>query len=153
MKLFIVRHGEAESRAPSDSLRPLTARGKRTVSELWSQLQGEGIMPTMLVVSPYVRAQQTADVIAGYYPGIGRQTCDCITPDDDPAAVMAWLASQPVEEGWVLVSHMPLVAVLAGLLTEGPRARVPFATGSVACLDLDVVAPGGGRLIWQRHTT
>ena len=153
MKLYIVRHGEAESRAPSDSLRPLTARGRRTVSELWCQLEKEGVRPTMLVVSPYVRAQQTADAIARYYPDISRQTCDGITPDDDPAQVVAWLAGQPRTDGWVLVSHMPLVAVLTGLLTEGGQARVPFATGSVACLDMEVLAPAGGRLVWQRHTT
>ena len=91
MRLYIVRHGEAQPRAATDAARPLTERGRQSVSTLWQALSSEGLTPVMLAVSPYVRAQQTADIIAGYYPGIGRQTCDCITPDDDPARVLAWL--------------------------------------------------------------
>lgn len=153
MILYVVRHGEAETRAASDELRELTARGRQSVSELWCQLEAEGVRPAMLAVSPYVRAQQTADEIESYYPSIARQTCGCITPDDDPRRVLAWLSEQPVTDGWVLVSHMPLVAVLTGMLTGADYGRVPFGTGTVACLDMEVLAPEGGRLIWQRHAT
>ena len=151
MRLYIARHGEAQPRAATDALRPLTDRGRQALSALWQDLSAEGIAPVMLAVSPYVRAQQTADIIGGYYPGIGRQTCDCITPDDDPARVLAWLQQQQLSDGWVLVSHMPLVAALSGMLTGNDR--LPFGVGSVACIDLDVVARDGGRLIWQRHAT
>lgn len=152
MKLFIVRHGEAESQAPSDAERQLTARGVAALEGLWEGLAGQ-VKPTMLLVSPYVRAQQTADVIARYYPGVKRQTLDCITPDDDPRRVLAWLGQQADPDGWMLVSHMPLVALLTGLLTEADGSRVPFATGTVACLEMEVMAAGGGRLIWQEHAT
>lgn len=151
MRLYIARHGEAQSSAPSDEQRCLTERGSEDVAALWQQLHAEGVTPTRLIVSPYVRAQQTAEQIAACYPGIGTQDCGLITPDDSPSAVVDWLASQQEAlDGWVLVSHMPLVAALTGLLTEGVGARAPFAVGTVACIDLEVPCAGGGRLLWQR---
>lgn len=151
MKLYIVRHGEAEPTASSDAERELTERGRIAVAALWQRLAEEGVQPLSIVSSPYRRAQQTAALIAGCYPGVPTQNCDLITPDESPREVIEWLAQQGSLDGWVLVSHMPLVAALTGLLTEGLASRVPFAVGTVAYIDLDVPTMAGGRLIWQRN--
>jgi len=151
VRLYIARHGEAHASAPSDELRCLTGRGEREVAALWQQLSAEGIDISKVVASPYVRAQQTAAQIAHCYPGASEQTCSLITPEDSPESVIEWLASrQSSLDGWVLVSHMPLVAALTGLLTEGIGSRAAFAVGTVACIDLEVPCVGGGRLLWQR---
>ena len=150
MRLYVVRHGEAEAKAASDAERPLTARGRQEVDRLWKALRGEGIQVRHLVSSPYLRARQTADQIAGHFPGVARSECPCITPDDSVSGVLDWLAAAAPGEGWVLVSHMPLVAILTGFLTEGAGARIPFGVGTVACIDLEVLAQGGGRLLWLR---
>ncbi|MBQ0753018.1 MAG: phosphohistidine phosphatase SixA [Gammaproteobacteria bacterium] len=151
MRLYIVRHGEAHASAPSDELRCLTERGEREVAVLWRQLKAEGIEISEVVASPYVRAQQTAAQIAECYPNVSQHTCSLITPDDSPENVIEWLASRKGSlDGWVLVSHMPLVAALTGLITEGIGSRAAFAVGTVACIDLEVPCVGGGRLLWQR---
>ena len=151
MRLYIVRHGEAEARAETDAQRPLTPRGRRQVDALWGELYRDGVRVERLVCSPYLRALQTAELIAGHYDGISPGILQLITPDDRPHAVIDWLAQQERLDGLVLVSHMPLVAALSGMLTGDDR--LPFGVGSVACIDLDVVARDGGRLIWQRHAT
>lgn len=151
MRLYIVRHGEAQASAPLDELRCLTDRGVREVAALWQQLKVEGVEISEVVASPYVRAQQTAVQIAECYPNVSQQTCSLITPDDAPESVIEWLASYESSlDGWALVSHMPLVAALTGLLTEGVGSRAAFAVGTVACIDLEVPCVGGGRLLWQR---
>ncbi len=151
MQLFIVRHGEAEARAETDAQRPLSVRGRKQVDALWRQLQGEGVRVQRIMASPYLRAQQTAALIARHYPEVTPGTLQLITPDDRPQGVLAWLAQQDSLEGLVLVSHMPLVALLSGLLTEGEGARVAFGVGDVACFDLEYPASASARLIWQRH--
>ncbi|MDF1781321.1 MAG: phosphohistidine phosphatase SixA [Alcanivoracaceae bacterium] len=150
MRLYIVRHGEAEAKAPTDAERNLTVRGGADVTALWAQLKAEGIKPSRIVSSPFNRAKQTAGFIAAQYPGIVVAQKGLITPDDSPEAVIEWLASCSNIEGLALVSHMPLVAALTGLLTEGVSTRTPFAVGTVACLDMELMAPASGRLLWLR---
>jgi len=153
MRLYVVRHGEAEARAETDAQRPLTARGRRQVDALWGELCRDGVRVERLVCSPYLRALQTAELIAGHYDGISPGILQLITPDDRPSAVIDWLAQQERLDGLVLVSHMPLVALLSGLLIEGEGARLPFGVGDVACFDLEYPAKASARLIWQRHPT
>jgi phosphohistidine phosphatase len=150
MRLYLVRHGEAEPHAASDAQRPLTRHGRAGVARLWESLSQAGHQPSVLVSSPYVRAVQTADEIARYYPGIERREEALIVPDSPPQAVLDWLAAAGLPDGAALVSHMPLVALLTGLLVDGAGARVPFSVGTVACLDVDVVAERGARLLWTK---
>lgn len=153
MRLYIVRHGEAEPRAESDALRALTPRGRTEVDNLWRALKSEGIAPRRVLASPFVRAQQTAAIIAAHYAELVPATLDLLTPDDRPQAVLNWLAQQDTLDGLMLVSHMPLVGLLSGLLSEGEGGRVPFGVGTVACFDLETPAAASARLLWQRHPT
>ena len=153
MRLYISRHGEAVGTAATDAERALTERGREALVDHWQRLKASGVRVSGLLVSPYLRAQQTADCIAKVYDGLKRQECAELVPEASPHRLLEWLLLNPVGEETVLVSHMPLVATLTGLLTEGVGSRVPYGTGSVACLDIDVIAPSGGRLIWQKHTS
>jgi phosphohistidine phosphatase len=148
MRLYIVRHGEAERQVTTDEARALTLRGSEDVAQLWEVLAQRGITPSRLISSPYVRARQTADIIAARFPQLVRTELGSITPDGEPTEVIEELARQGAGDGWTLVSHMPFVDLLCGLLTDGQRC--PFPVGSVACVDLEVLTPGGGRLLWLR---
>ena len=147
MKLFISRHGEAVGTAPTDALRPLTERGHEALLAHWQQLKEDGVCVSGLLVSPFVRAQQTADCIDQVFDGLQRTDCDLLVPEASPQAMLDWLMANPVAENTVLVSHMPLVAQLTGLWT-GSASRMAFAVGTVACLDVDVAAASGARLMW-----
>jgi len=150
VKLYVVRHGEAEPTAPTDAQRPLTRHGRAAVSRLWASLRDAGHEPSILISSPYIRAVQTADEIARYYPGIDRREEALIVPEAAPGAVLEWLARASLPDRATLVSHMPLVALLTGLLVDGAGARVPFTVGTVACLEVEVMAEQGARLLWTR---
>ncbi len=150
MRIYITRHGRAVSLAPTDEARPLTSGGREEVRRLWAMLRDEGIRPSRLVTSPYQRARETASELAGVYGRLPVSESTLLVPEGDPALVLDWLVREKDPQGMVLVGHMPLAGLLTGLLSEGPGTRVPFETGAVAALDMDVAAAGGARLLWLR---
>lgn len=148
--MLIMRHGEAGPGYP-DHARRLTPRGERETEKMARWLAervaaGELSMPT-LYASPYARAQQTALALCDAL-GTPLETLDFITPEDSPSAVSDWLLEQP--EGTtpiMLVSHMPLVGDLAGLLVEGsPAQGIGFPTAAIAEFEAEVWAAGCAQL-------
>ncbi|WP_111656826.1 phosphohistidine phosphatase SixA [Isoalcanivorax indicus] len=150
MRLYVVRHGEAEAQRTTDEARALTDAGRRGVQRLWQNLLAEGVRPATLISSPYVRARQTADEIAAQCGLAVDDTCDLLVPDGHPQRVFDWLLARDDSGPLVLVSHMPLVAHLVGQLSEGPGARLPMGVGAVAALEVEVPAVAGARLLWLR---
>ncbi|MBD1552007.1 phosphohistidine phosphatase SixA [Pseudomonas typographi] len=134
MRLWIMRHGEAQAHAPSDALRPLSARGKAQALESAAQLRGVPLAG--ILASPYTRAQQTALLVQQALGGaLPLHTVPWLTPDTDPGATLCGLEGQALGE-WLLVSHQPLVGCLLGLLERGePVALHPMNTASLAELD------------------
>lgn len=149
MRLYIVRHGEAEHQAATDAERALTERGASEVRALWTRLYASQPQPPRVVTSPLRRAWQTASMVAGIWqdrPPVDVQ--DLLVPETPVEQTLDWLMRESDPDGWVLVSHMPLVALLTGRLIDGAGPSYPFGLGSVACLELEVVAPAGARLLW-----
>lgn len=147
--ILIMRHGEAEPGYP-DATRRLTLRGKQeadTMARWLAERVATGELPLpALYASPYVRAQQTAQALCEAL-GTRLETLDFITPDDFPSAVSDWLLEQPEGAPIMLVSHMPLVGDLAGLLVEGATAQgLGFPTAAIAELEADVWAAGCAQL-------
>lgn len=95
MKLYLSRHGQAVSRAPTDAQRPLTETGRAALLAHWQGMRDSGIAVSALVASPFVRAQQTADCIDQVYGGLPRQTCEQLVPDANPQALFDWLLANP----------------------------------------------------------
>lgn len=146
--LLIMRHGEAGAGSP-DASRELTARGLAEAARMGTWLAGRedlDLARLRLAASPYRRAQQTAERV-GEALGVPVETLPCITPDDPPQAVVDWLLEQDDDRPLLLVSHMPLVGALTGLLVEGRGDRgLGFPTAAVAELDAEVRAAGCARL-------
>ncbi|TLF47810.1 phosphohistidine phosphatase SixA [Halomonas urmiana] len=147
-RLLIMRHGEAAPGAP-DAERALTARGEREAERMGRWLASRTDLDATrlrLVASPYRRARQTAAWIAAPL-GLEVETLALITPDAPPGTVIDWLLDEPGDRPLLLVSHMPLVAALTGLLVEGRAECGPgFVTAAVAELEAEVRAAGCARL-------
>lgn len=155
MKLWIVRHGEAEAHAASDSARALTAHGQQQAAAVGDFLQAAPTIDQVLV-SPYRRAQQTcAAILASSGLTVEAQTVTWLTPDGSVAEVIRQLeALQGESQVWevMLVSHQPLVSQLISWLVEGHgQGRYPMAPASVTCIEGDFVAPGLMRVQQVRH--
>src|SRR5699024_10691941 len=112
--IYVSRHGEAEPYAATDAQHPLTAHGCEAVRALWQGMLEEGVRPARIISSPYLRAQQTAAIIAEVMGGLIVETEPLITPDSRVSDVFQWLAKQYTLEGVLFVSHMPLVGQWVG---------------------------------------
>ena len=145
-RLYIMRHGEAALGYP-DPERQLTARGHAEAEQTAEWLGGQVGRDVRLYVSPYVRARQTAEPVAATL-GCAPKVLPFLTPDDSPQAVCDWLLAEEESSDIVLVSHMPLVGTLTGLLVEGHPEHGPgFPTAAVAELESDVWAAGCASLL------
>lgn len=151
MKVWILRHGEAQARARTDAERELTGRGREEVLGSVAQLLGKPLR--WIIASPYVRAQQTAELARqalGFADAV--VTVPWLTPDSDPREVLDNLdlyASDDV----LLVSHQPLVGTLIGLAVHGNLQQAqPMHTASLAELEADFPLAGAMELIAVHHS-
>lgn len=146
MRVWILRHGQAEPSAINDAERRLTDAGRAEVADMAEQLAGHAL--EAIIASPYRRAQQTAELMREQL-GFRRSiiTVEWLTPDSDPFAVLDELADR-VEGEVLLVSHQPLVGQLLSLLVDGHRQRhYPMPTAALACLEMPLPAVGVAGLI------
>ncbi|MCO7634885.1 phosphohistidine phosphatase SixA [Pseudomonas guariconensis] len=136
MKVWVLRHGEAEPRANSDAERRLTAHGREQVLRSAARLLGQPLQA--ILASPYVRAQQTAALVRealGFAEPV--RTVPWLTSDHDAGQVIGELERLGLEQV-LLVSHQPLVGTLVGLLEHGHGQQpAPMSTASLAELEGD----------------
>jgi phosphohistidine phosphatase len=150
MTLWILRHGEAQNRARTDAERELTDNGREEVLSSAAHLLGRPLR--WIIASPYVRAQQTAELVRqalGFSDSI--VTVPWLTPDSDPRNVLDNLDLYAGDEV-LLVSHQPLVGTLIGLAVHG-NLQQPHAmqTASLAELQGDFPLAGAMDLISVNH--
>ena len=142
MKLWVLRHGEAEPHGTrADSERELTAHGREEVLRTAAELIGQPI--TAIYASPYRRAQQTAQLVRealGFAPEI--RTVEWLTPDYSPQVVSEQLVS--VDRA-LLVSHNPLVGNLLGYLQHG-HVQDPEKVGTAGLAELEGDLPLAGAM-------
>ena len=116
-----MRHGEAEHFADSDAERALTKRGKMASLAVAQAANEQGISQfDKVLVSPYLRAQETWLEISQAFSGKKVETCDDITPygmSDDVFDLTLAMAEVEKLETILFVSHLPL----AGYLTARPK--------------------------------
>lgn len=132
MKVWILRHGEAQPHARRDAERELTAPGREQVLHSAARLIGQPL--DSILVSPYVRAQQTAESVCkvlGFTPEL--VTVPWLTPESDPRHALSQL---PDGGNVLLVTHQPFVGDLISLLLHGHmRQPQPMQTASLAELE------------------
>ncbi|EBS4627449.1 phosphohistidine phosphatase SixA [Salmonella enterica subsp. enterica serovar Weltevreden] len=149
MQVFIMRHGDAALDAASDSVRPLTPCGCDESRLMANWLKGQKVDIERVLVSPFLRAEQTLDVV-GDCMNLPAQVdvLPELTPCGDVGLVSAYLQALVNEEiGSVLViSHLPLVGYLVSELCPGETPPM-FTTSAIANVTLDV--SGKGTFNWQ----
>lgn len=152
IKLYLMRHGDAVMHASSDAARSLSSIGKAQVARAADHLRASA--PDVFWASPYLRAQETAQIIkqeAGIDTGIVTQSG--ITPDDNPRQVVSMLTHLEAQERILMISHNPLVTALVNLLVEGQfHGPHGMATASIALIEFEVIETGLGELQWIKHT-
>lgn len=145
MKLMIMRHGHAEPfvNGYQDETRALTEYGVSSVKISAQRLVGQE--PELVLVSPLLRTQQTADLVVNELSARPeRQSAEWLRSEASVADAISEL-SRLETDSVLLVSHMPFVSMLLEYLT-GERAG--FEPADVVRVDMEYVSRGQGELTW-----
>ena len=156
MKLLVVRHAIAEDQeefkgtGESDDLRPLTPEGRRKMKDVARGLRQ--VVPTidLLATSPLVRADQTAQIVAGAYKGIKSMTVRHLRPEGSIQSVLKWLGKRKGDSVVAVVGHEPQLGVLVSwLLTGLQKSFVEMKKGGACLIEMDEsMRPGRAKLLW-----
>ena len=142
MKVFIMRHGEAEVVASSDETRRLTDYGrKQSISQgqwLKTHLNSTALSIQKVIVSPYVRAQETFELVNSAIDNILNdvETWSGTTPYGNATLVADYLSVLQEQgiESVLLVSHLPLVGSIVSEL-YGKRNPISFYPSTIVQID------------------
>ena len=125
MNLYILRHGIAVEPGTrgyeTDADRPLTPEGER---KLWQIAEAMGALELsfdLILSSPYLRARQTAEIVAEALKARKRlELSDSLTPDGSTKKLVDLLNRlQPPPDDVLLVGHEPYLSGLISLLLAG----------------------------------
>lgn len=156
MTIFILRHGQAEAQITTDDARQLTDKGRSDTARVVRARVADMASLTQIWASPLVRAQQTAEIAASYFPQLRIQTNKLLIPEANPQALMDWLDEinsqlTNTNQSVLLVSHQPLVGSLVNMLCSKPDDYYPMGTSSLAAIRAQVIAVDMGDLLWLDH--
>jgi len=142
MKLYLVRHAIAEDRSSDyedDSLRPLTEKGRDKMRRIAGALKSLGVEPDLIVSSPYIRASQTASLLAKelkYKEEIAYS--DSLMPMGKSDDMIGEINDKYSVDELMLVGHEPNLSTLASVLLAGnPDISINLKKGGVCCLLVD----------------
>lgn len=150
-RLYVLRHGEAQPYGyeVADEMRQLTDFGRQEVVATASNFERKGLSIDAVFVSPYLRAQQTADVFCAQL-GLHcyRASSDLITPYGQVMQVADWLQQQDFES-ILLVTHQPFAYELVSYLADAPLPHdFAMMTATLACLEGDDWLMACGQYQW-----
>lgn len=152
MILLIMRHGQAIEYREPDHTRALTEYGVKQCEEAGRWLANrlpELAVPCDLrvnaidlaIVSPYLRTQQTCRAVARGIKIKQQVTFDAVTPMGSAAQsadlIHGYATDLPAPNTILVVTHMPLVSLLADKICAGFNAKI-FDTADTLVVDYDI---------------
>lgn len=143
--IILFRHGKAHSIKDykHDSDRELTEKGKESLSNSSKTLTKlfNSFESIEFVSSPYVRAKQTAQILAKFVNQEIKHSFSSIANGDYERFVKDIHTIQ--SEALVVVGHQPYLSEFAYQIAN---ASIPFEQASCACIEL---SSKGNKLVWM----
>ncbi|MEQ8952504.1 MAG: phosphohistidine phosphatase SixA [Gammaproteobacteria bacterium] len=147
MRIYLFRHGRAQDHAASDAERELTAEGEQQVTAVVTTLQRQRASIARILCSPYIRARQTAAILARELGDPPVSEFEALLPHTSPQELLAQLGRLS-DESTVLVGHNPLLSQLLSLMVEGRvDSGYGLGTAHIAIIDCEFPAIAGGELL------
>ena len=144
MKIYLVRHGIAyepgEPGYEDDTQRPLTDKGREKMKKVADVLKRLNVKPDAILSSPYLRARQTAEILAKElkYKKDKIEFSERLLPTSQPEPMIEEIIEKYIVEELVIVGHEPFLGLLISALAAGsPNLAINVKYGSVCCLSAD----------------
>jgi len=142
MNLYIIRHAIAVDEGSADfedSQRPLTDKGRRKMRQIAKGLYALGVEFDLILSSPYLRAQETAEVLADVLK-VKKKIIfsESLIPESEPEKVIAEINESHTVDSLAIVGHEPHLSSLIGLLAaNNPNIDITLKKGGVCYLSAD----------------
>lgn len=154
MEVFLVRHAIAHERNrarwPNDAKRPLTPAGKDKFRKAARGLADLLPKSAVLLTSPFVRARDTAAILAKQLRRTKIIECRELASGASVHKVFELLRARR-ERAVILVGHEPnLSTLLSACLSEHARLKIDFKKGGAACIAFAArIEPGRATFRWM----
>ncbi len=125
MELILWRHAEAHDGAP-DLERELTGKGRKQAEKMAAFLRGRLPENTRILVSPAVRAQQTARAFSKTFT-----TEPAVGPDASAQSLLRATGWPDAEGAVLVVGHQPVLGQIAALLLADSRNGFSVKKGAI----------------------
>lgn len=139
MNLYLIRHAIAVDEHEDDSQRPLTDKGRRKMRQIAKGLRALGVEFDLILSSPYVRASETAEVVADVFK-MKKEVVfsENLVPLGDPNLLIAEMNEKYTADSVALVGHEPFLTSLIGLLiADNTNVDITLKKGGVCSLSAD----------------
>lgn len=151
MQLLIIRHAIALPHGTTgmpDERRPLTAEGEARFRECARGIAALVERPDALLTSPWLRARQTADLVAAAWGRCEAVDCDALAGGSFAEQAQV-LDRYPKDATVAVVGHEPHAsALLARILGCRDEERLAFRKGGAALVDVAGRLADGGSLVF-----
>ena len=143
MNLYIIRHAiavdEGTSDYESDSQRPLTDKGRKKMRQIAKALHNLGVEFDLILSSPYVRARETAEILADVFKMKKKILfSDNLIPLGNPELLIGEINESYSVDSIALVGHEPHLSTLIGILVaENAKLDITIKKGGVCYLSAD----------------
>ena len=125
MDLILWRHADAADGQP-DSARPLTEKGRKQAGAMARWLQSRLPKDLRILVSPALRAQQTAHALQREF-----ETHDAIAVGQAASGILSACGWPDAEQAVLIVGHQPTLGEVAAQLLTGRKSGWHLAKGAV----------------------
>lgn len=149
MNLYLLRHAIAVAHgAPGyaeDSERPLTPEGAEKMRQIAAGMKRLDLEFDVWLSSPYVRAWQTAEIVARVFKATKKlDRCDALADVGDPKALARHLLQHhAAAESILVVGHEPHLSSVASLLLIGTyKLPMNLKKGGLCALAVDHLRVG-----------
>jgi phosphohistidine phosphatase len=156
MDLYVIRHATAQQLGQkndfTDEKRALTSEGRERMREVARGLRRLGVELDLILSSPFVRAAETAEIIATTL-GLSKKDIELtgkLTPDASKDELFAEIKRHSGAESIALVGHQPdLCEIISKIVQGNTSLAVELKKGSVCCLNvIETVPTLRGSLMW-----
>lgn len=145
MQLYLLRHADAETVAPTDDQRFLSEKGMMQAARIARFCDAHEIRPSVILSSPLRRAHQTAQEVAGHLKATVI-TVRWLACGARPAGTLERLDEYKTSPSVMLVGHEPDLSELVSFLINAQHGSVHIRKGSLTLIDLRELKAGCGRL-------
>lgn len=122
MDLYLIRHGHAHPMGPevsSDADRSLTGPGRELITRAGPSMRSRGIVPSVILTSPFLRALQTAELLQEYLePVEGTLIVPALASGAQPETVLDIATDHQALGAVMIVGHNPEIDAAVRILAS-----------------------------------